>query len=368
MALPKPALAYNDLVMTLTFVLGLFFAVLATILLALYRVLGHVSPKELKRRARQGDEVAALLYRSVSYGLSTKLLLGGLAVLCAYGACVCLIQALDMWLALPVLVVVAIAGWFVTESNDGATKISLWAAKQSSPALAWVLERLHPVFDRLSRAVRKLFPIHFHSGLYEKSDLVDLLAKQKTQVDNRIALGEIDLLSHALTFGDKTVAEALVPKRVVKSVAVDEAVGPVLMGELHTSGHSRFPVYETKKDNVVGVLYLHDLVSTAHSGVVRDIMRRKLTYVHEDFTLYQTLQAFIKTKQHLFIVVNSFEEYVGIITIEDVLERVIGKLIVDEFDHYDDLRAVAAAAARKEHAATAKYHAPEAGSDLPEEK
>ncbi|QQS69160.1 CBS domain-containing protein [Candidatus Saccharibacteria bacterium] len=80
-------------------------------------------------------------------------------------------------------------------------------------------------------------------------------------------------------------------------------------------------------------------------------MRRKVTYVHEDFTLYQTLQAFIKTKQHLFIVVNSFEEYVGIITIEDVLERVIGKLIVDEFDRYDDLRAVAAAAAKKDHAA-----------------
>jgi CBS domain containing-hemolysin-like protein len=105
------------------------------------------------------------------------------------------------------------------------------------------------------------------------------------------------------------------------------------------------------------VLYLHDLVAQKASGSVRDIMRRKVTYVHEDFTLYQTLQAFIKTKQHLFVVVNSFEEYVGIITIEDVLERVIGKLIVDEFDRYDDLRAVAAAAARKDHAAHDKQHA-----------
>ena len=133
----------------------------------------------------------------------------------------------------------------------------------------------------------------------------------------------------------------------------------MLMGELHTSGHSRFPVYEAKKDNIVGVLYLHDLVATKQSGVVRTVMRRKVTYVHEEFTLYQTLQAFIKTKQHLFVAVNSFEEYVGIITIEDVLERVIGKLIVDEFDTYDDLRAVAAAAARKDHAANVKQHAPE---------
>jgi CBS domain containing-hemolysin-like protein len=50
-------------------------------------------------------------------------------------------------------------------------------------------------------------------------------------------------------------------------------------------------------------------------------------------------------------VVNSFEEYVGIITMEDVLETMIGKLIVDEFDRYDDLRAVAARAAHKEHKA-----------------
>jgi len=135
----------------------------------------------------------------------------------------------------------------------------------------------------------------------------------------------------------------------VASVSADDDIGPVLMGELHGTGHSRFPVYEGTKEHIIGTLYLHDLVGTKATGRVRDIMSKKVVYVHEKFTLYQTLQAFIKTKKHLFIVVNEFEEYVGIITIEDVLERVIGKLIVDEFDQYDDLRAVAAAAAKKEH-------------------
>ena len=141
-----------------------------------------------------------------------------------------------------------------------------------------------------------------------------------------------------------------------------EVAGPVrlsvdagfrhLMAELHTTGHSRFPVFEGKKqqDTVVGILYLRDIIGMTKTVPVREAMHAEVSYIHEDFTLYQALQAFIKTKQHLFIVVNAFEEYVGIITIEDVLERVIGKLIVDEFDKYDDLRAVAAAAARKEHA------------------
>ncbi len=341
------------------FYIGLVCSLMAIAFAALYRAFGHVAPKELKRRARAGDEIASLLYRAASYGLSTKLLLGGLAALSAYGAFVFMVQALDAWLALPVLVIIALLGMIFVETKGGANRVSLWLAKKASPVLAWLLERLHPLFEGLSRAVRKLLPIHVHSGMYEKEDLAALLEKQKAQPDNRIPHGEIDLLTHALSFGDKTVSDALVPKRVVKSVAVDEAVGPVLMGELHASGHSRFPVYAVKKDNIVGVLYLHDLVATKHSGTVEKIMRRKVTYVHEDFTLYQTLQAFIKTKQHLFIVVNSFEEYVGIITIEDVLERVIGKLIVDEFDRYDDLRAVAAAAAHKEHTATTNNHAPE---------
>lgn len=332
------------------FIFGLVCALLAIVLASLYRVFSHVSQKELKRRARSGDEVAAILYRSSSYGLSAKLVLGGLFVLSAYGAFVLMVQALDAWLALPMLVIIAMLGLIFVETKGGANRVSLWLARSVSPALSWVLERLHPLFAQLARALRKLWPVRVHSGLYEKEDIVSLLEQQKNQPDNRIAHGEIDLLSHALTFGDKTVSDALVPKRVVKSVAATDAVGPVLMDELHASGHSRFPVYEVKKDNIVGVLYLHDLVATKKSGTVSNIMRRKVTYVHEDFTLYQTLQAFIKTKQHLFIVVNSFEEYVGIITIEDVLERVIGKLIVDEFDRYEDLRAVAAAAAKKDHA------------------
>ncbi|QQS18899.1 CBS domain-containing protein [Candidatus Saccharibacteria bacterium] len=341
------------------FILGLVCALLAIVFMALYRTFSHVTPKELKRRARQGDEVAAVLYRSVSYGLSAKLILGSLAVLSAYGAFVFMVKALDTWLAFPVFVIIAMLGFVFIESKEGANRVSLWLARTISPSLAWLLERFHPLFARIVRIGRRMFPIRVHSGLYEKEDLAELLEKQKTQADNRIPNGEIDMLTNALTFGDKTVADALVPKRVVKAVSVEEAVGPVLMGELHSSGHSRFPVYEVKNDNIVGVLYLHDLVSTKRSGVVRSIMRRKVTYVHEDFTLYQTLQAFIKTKQHLFIVVNSFEEYVGIITIEDVLERVIGKLIVDEFDRYDDLRAVAAAAARKDHAANEESHAPD---------
>lgn len=342
----------------MAFIFGFFFAAVAVLLVALYRAFGHVKPRELKRRARAGDEIAAILYRSVSYGMSTKVLLSIFIIISTYISFVIFEQAYGAWWAFPLIIAIGIGGAFFIDAKGGSSKTSLWLATKVSPAIAWLLERLHPVFDYVARLIRRLFPLRLHSGLYEKSDLVELLNQQKTQADNRIPAGEIDLLTHALSFGDLTVADALVPKRVVQSISAEDSIGPVLMGELHDSGHSRFPVYDGRKDDLVGILYLHDLVASKQTGQVASVMRKKVTYVHEDFTLYQTLQAFIKTKQHLFIVVNSFEEYVGIITIEDVIERVIGKLIVDEFDQYDDLRAVAAKAAKKDHDKHAKQHAP----------
>ena len=85
-------------------------------------------------------------------------------------------------------------------------------------------------------------------------------------------------------------------------------------------------------------------------------MKKAVYYVNEEKQLDHALQAFLKTKHHLFIVVNGFEEIVGILTIEDVLEEVLGKEIVDEFDQYEDLRAVAALQAKKD--TKQRTHAP----------
>jgi CBS domain containing-hemolysin-like protein len=349
------------------FILGLLLGMLALVFWVLYKTYEHVPAREIKRMARSGDEVAALLYKPVAYGLSLRLLLGLLIILCAAGALNLFVVSLGAWLATVLVVVMAVVGGTIFVPTGELTHSSLWLAKHAAPGIAWLLERLHPVFDFFSRLVRRHHPVPAHTKLYEKADLAELLEKQKSQPDNRIAVEEIDLLKHSLTFGDWLVSDASVPKRVVKLVSAGESIGPILMADLHKSGYSRFPVYDGKPDNLVGILYLHDLVAARQIGKVSDVMKPKLTYVHEDFTLYRTLQAFLKTKQHLFLVVNSFEEFVGIITIEDVLEQMIGKPIVDEFDSYDDLRAVAAAAAKKDHAEHQATKAePEATVEAPE--
>lgn len=333
----------------LHFILGVALATGGVALWTIQRSYQLVPAHELKRLARHGDAAAHALYRAAAYGTSLRVLLGGGAIVLAVLALANMVQALGTAVGALFLLAFVGLGAFVFVPTSELTRSSLALAKWAAPAIAWTLERLLPVIEGVVRFVRRYKYISIHTGLYEKSDLAELLERQKGQPDSRISPSEIALLQHSLTFGDLQVGDVLVPKRVVTMVAVSEHIGPVLMDELSKSGHSRFPVYDQKRDNIVGVLYLHDLVGMRHMGTVADVMSRKLTYVHEDFTLHQTLQAFLKTKRHLFLVVNSFEELVGIITIEDVLEQMIGKPIVDEFDHYDDLRAVAAAAAKKDH-------------------
>jgi len=333
----------------LDFILGLLLAMLAIIFWTLLRTYQHTPERELKRLARHGDDVAELLYRAVAYGVSLNVLLGGAAIIAGAVSLAIFTLATSIWWALIIVLAFAGLGVFIFVPSGDLSRGSLWLAKRAAPSIAWILERLGPIIDWCVRCIRAHRRIYVHTGLYEKSDLFDLLERQKGQPDSRIPEAEVDLLQHALTFGDTLVVDALVPQRVVKMIAASEPVGPVLMDELNRSGFSKFPVYEGHRDNVVGILHLRDLVGARKGGTVADVMHRNLTYVHEDFTLYQALQAFLKTKRHLFLVVNSFEELVGIITIEDVLEQVIGHPIMDEFDKYDDMRAVAASLAKQEH-------------------
>lgn len=315
---------------------------------SLQRTYSLVPLKELKRRARHGDEIAAALYKAVSYGHSLRAVLWFLIGLFGAGFFVTVSLQAPLWFALAASGILIWLG-FVWLPAAHVSNISERLASATAPILAKILQYLHPMIDWFVRFAHRHRPINFHTGLYDRDDLIELIDFQMEQPDNRIAKTELEIARSALVFGDITIGECMVPRRVVRQVSADEQLGPVLMDELHKSGHSRFPVYETKKDNIVGTLFLRDLVRSKTGGNVSKLMKKAVYYLHEDQSLHDALQALIKTHHHLFIVVNSFEEYVGIISSEDILEAVLGKPIIDEFDQYEDMRAVAARDAKTEH-------------------
>ncbi len=306
--------------------------------------------KEIKRRARVGNHAARTIYRVAAYGQSLRALLWLVIIVCSALFFVVVDRTAPLWFALTTSIALL---WiaYVWLPNSRITAIGEHIAVWLAPALGWLLNYLHPVINRGIGVVHRGRPLASHTGLYEKEDLLEFMELQEAQVDSRIDKLELQIAASALKFGEQLVRKHLTPRRMIKTVSVSETIGPLLMDELHKSGHSRFPVHDGKKDNIVGTLYMRDLVNARSGGSVKSVMKTDVAYVHEEQNLYDALQAVIKTHHHLLVVVNSFEEYVGIITLEDILEQVVGKVIIDEFDQYNDLRAVAARAAEADRKA-----------------
>lgn len=322
------------------------FLLYGIVLLKTYR---KASAKELKRQARGGDKLADALYKVVGYGASLDIVLWFVIGLSAALLFALFAQNMPFWLSVFGIASIIWFGFAWLPSTHG-TQFGRELARYTAGPLHAIINTLYPLLSRIERFIGKYRPITVHTGLYTKDDLLDLLKQQKGQLDNRVSKEDLLIAQHSLTFGEKQVRDVMTPRRVMATVAGSETISPIVMEELHKTGHSRFPVYEDRKDNFVGLLYMRDMVKKRTSGKVKDLMEKKVYYVHDEDQLTDVLQVFIKTHHHLFLVVNSFEEVVGLITMEDILEQVVGKPIIDEFDQYDDLRAVAAKQAQKERA------------------
>ena len=192
---------------------------------------------------------------------------------------------------------------------------------------------------------RRPKPPHPHTRAYEKEDLVTLIKRQGTQADNRISRADLQTALGALSFGDKTVGSVMTPRRKVKMVEAGEPIGPHLMDELHVSGQTSYPVVKgslkSSSLELVGTLYLRDIVGVEERGKVSDLMKKPVCYINERQPLGGALSAFAKTKSHLLVVVNNFEEIVGTLSFEDILSVLLGELPDDGFENYDNPHAVA---------------------------
>ncbi len=322
----------------LLIIIGLVVSLIGLAALALQRLYSSIAAKELKRLAARGDPLAAALFQPVGYGSSLRLLLWMLFCVGLAGGFV-LVASANLLVAF-VVVGLALAGVVVLQSVRLTVRNAHLVVKVT-PALNWVLTRVHRPLDAVATLVshRQHIP---HSGLYEKEDVLHLIAQQKEQPDNRISEHDLQLLQNAVEFDDRHAADIVLPMSRIKPVSTNDHIGPVLLGELHESGQNSFLVYEDTPDHVVGTLFLRDAVHAREGGRVAELMHPRVCYVHEDFSLRQVLQAFTHTAQFLVVVINSFEEPVGVITLGHLLTQLVGDADAGDFDAFEDRASVAA--------------------------
>ena len=153
----------------------------------------------------------------------------------------------------------------------------------------------------------------------------------------------------------RSVSPVVGDSRVIESVPMNELLGPLVLDDLHKKGYSRFPVIDGDIDHVVGMLRIQDLLTIdrkAKSHRAETVMSKDVYYIRENQTLQHALAAFLKTQHHLFIVVNEFRETVGLLSLEDVIEALLGQKIIDEYDVYGDIRKAATANPQKNNLPT----------------
>jgi CBS domain containing-hemolysin-like protein len=321
------------------FITALVFLALALVAVTLLKTYYYLPSAELKRQAAERQPLAQVLWRAVAFGGSLQLLLWGVVGL---GGAIGLVMFAQVAPTFFGIVAVALVLWLAlvwipkTRLTGVGARLAVWF----TPSIVWLLSVLRPLLEPLVVLARR-FPLAPHTGMYEKEDLVRVVEKQHEQSDNRISPDVLELARRALQFDDYRIADVLVPRSRVKALSANEPIGPILMDELHALSHTRFPVYEDDKNIISGTLYLRDIVDSKQSGTVKDYADSHVFYVHENDSLTEALRALRHAKQQMLVVVNSFEEYVGIVTITDVLEKLV-ELDGDAFAQHDDKRAVAA--------------------------
>ncbi|HMH31044.1 MAG TPA: CBS domain-containing protein [Methylomirabilota bacterium] len=317
------------------------------ITLLLLAVIGVVARKtyfylplrELKRQAEKRDPLATQLYRAAAYGNSLKALLWLYIGLTTAAGIIVLARELDVWVSILVIgPILWIAFWLIPATR--LTSVGARVTMFITPAIAWLLNYLHPALNRSANLVEKR-TVGQHTGIFEREDLIRLIEQQQSQEDSRINEEELEIAKRALSFDDYEVGDLLTSHKKIKIVLADDTIGPILIDEMHKSRQEFVLVRESKKGPVVGTLEFEQ-INLETTGKVKDIMNPTAYFVHEDDSLSEALHAFFVTNHPQFVVVNKFEEYVGVITVQDMLRQLLGHVPGDGFEEYSNLEAVAA--------------------------
>lgn len=151
------------------------------------------------------------------------------------------------------------------------------------------------------------------------------------------ALGQepADMIRNVLELDDLVARDVMVPRIHMTALDLDTPLHDVLE-LIATEGHSRYPVYREKIDNVVGLLYAKDLFKLIKDGKLataklRDIVRVPVNFVSEEQSVSSVLREMRQRRLHMAIVVDEFGGVSGLVTLEDILEEIVGE-IRDEYD------------------------------------
>lgn len=213
--------------------------------------------------------------------------------------------------------------------------------------LNWMIILLKPIVW-LCQIMTRLIPQP------EKTDSISAEELQTIAALSRQS-GEIEadqerVIYNILELGRRIVRDVMTPRTVTFSLDETMTVAEAMQNEVRLSSHSRVPVFLDEADNVTGIIMRRDVLLAAAEqkhATSLSTLKSPAHFVAETSPLNHILVEFFELHQHLFVVVDEYGAVTGVISMEDVLEEIVGREIMDESDKTQDMRELARKLNRK---------------------
>ena len=177
----------------------------------------------------------------------------------------------------------------------------------------------------------------FQEFLHPSPDTPDALIETLAEAEDKAIISPeaLAMLEGVIRMADRTADDIMVPAPRMDVLDI-HAPFEALLDQVIRTAHSRFPVYEGARENIIGVLMAKDLLKLQRSPTLKlRALLRPVNFIPETKGLYDLLREFRSNHYHLSIVVDEFGNIAGLVTMEDVLEQIVGE-IEDEFDTPDE--------------------------------
>ena len=174
-----------------------------------------------------------------------------------------------------------------------------------------------------------------------KEDILNFIAKEEKETisseDNQIFEdnNEKNLIKNILNLNEKSVEDIMVPRAEIISIEKKKTIKEILL-VIKNESHSRMPVYDQNLDNVLGFLHIKDLIKNINNKNFKlNEILREILYVAPKSPILELLKRMRSSRVHMGLVVDEFGGVDGLVTIEDLVEEIVGE-IEDEHDAEDD--------------------------------
>lgn len=214
-----------------------------------------------------------------------------------------------------------------------ANQISRFIAKP----LNLLVLALGPVIYICSWMTRKLTPSH--KGPNATEDDIRAIVTMSRRA-GEIEPSEAISIQNILSLDNKHVNEVMTPRTVTFTLPVDITVKEAQQ-QLNIKHHSRIPVYAEDNEDIVGIVmrrYIYEELASGRTETKLSELMRPVHFVLDSVTLDKVLRNFLERRDHLFVAIDEYGGISGVVSLEDVLEEILGKEIVDETDRIDDMQ------------------------------